>query len=342
MTERVLEGVTPLRFDSGHRFSPVGALTAVAGYLGRDAGYPWLMGLSGAAFRTCWSREWGLPMTYAAPEDLVATGARALGLRATTLLDADPATAWGRIVERLDAGFPVLTCGLAGGPEFGVLHGYRDEPPSLRVRSYFAEASADWVPFQPWIGWTYGGTGRFPLVLLEAGAESQELPTAALQRALRFARGEGPLAADGERRGLVFGLTAYGAWRGALEEVEGDLEGKAFNLALALNGLLDARRTASEFLQILAAVVPAWRTALARAAEHYRHEVAVLGQARDVLYFPPRETEEAVAQAARDLADPDRRRRYGAFLKAAYEEERLSLEWVERALEEHRGRTPKA
>lgn len=331
VTERVLEGLPPLTFESGHRFSPLGALTAVAAFQGQEVGYPWLMGLSGGAFRACWSDEWALRMTYAAPEDLVANGARALGLEATSRVDLDLEEAWDRIQVSVDDSRPVLTCGLAGAPEFCIIYGYREEPRTLFVRSYFAGEDQGGVSFGPWVGWNYAGYGRNPLVLLEEGGDDGPSPQEALERALRFARGEGPLADRG--RDLHHGLEAYRAWRRALEDVEGDLESRAFTMALNLNALLDARRTASEFLQILAAMNPDWRPGLARAAEHYGHQVTVLGQARGVLYFPLEAPDEAAPRAARDLADPDRREKYGSLLGAALEEEKLSLDWIERVLE---------
>lgn len=338
MAEVVLKGIPELSFETGHRFTPLGALAAVGDYLGKEAGYPWLMGLSGAAFRACWSDEWDLRMTYAAPEDLVGNGARVLGLSATNHIDVDPDQAWTLVRESLDGSMPVLSCGLAGAPEFCILHGYSDDPRQLRVRSYFAADKE--VPFQPWIGWNYAGYGRLPLVLLEEDDVEAPAPEDSLRRALRFGRGEGSLAGTKRARDLHFGLDAYRAWREALEGIDGKAgdeeaqERKAFNMALTLNALLDARRTASEFLQVLAAMNPDWRAGLARAAEHYRHQVAVLGQARDVLYFPPREPETAAHRAAEDLANEDRRRRYVSLLGAALEEEKLSLDWIERVLEE--------
>ncbi|MDX1534719.1 MAG: hypothetical protein R3291_03770, partial [Thermoplasmata archaeon] len=156
-----------------------------------------------------------------------------------------------------------------------------------------------------------------------------------LRRALRFARGEGPLAAPLEAKGLRMGLRSYRAWMGALEGEPGEeLESQAFNMALNLNALLDARRTASEFTQILAAMNEEWRVSLSRAAEHYRHQVTALGEARRILYFPREAPEDAATKAARQLADPELRKRYGEVLRAALEEENLSLEWIERAIQE--------
>lgn len=332
MGERVLEGVPAVSFASGERFTPMGSLRAVAEAQGKDVTYPWLMGVSGAAFRGCWSDDWSLEMTYAAPEDVVRTGAAALGWEAENRLNEPQETVWGALQQSLEDGMPVLSCGLAGAPEFCIVYGYRSDPPSLHVRSYFQKEEGE-VPFQPWMGWHYGGYGRFPLVLLRAAEAGEPEVRGSLERALRFSRGEGDLAADASRRGLHFGVEAYGRWVQALDALEGDLEGKAFNMALNLNAFLDARRTAGEYLQILAAMREEWRAGLLRAAEHYRHQVSALADARRVLYFPRDLPEEAASQAAAALADEKRRGAYVRYLKAAREEERLSLEWIEELLE---------
>ncbi|MCJ2531279.1 MAG: hypothetical protein LN413_03035 [Candidatus Thermoplasmatota archaeon] len=333
MAGKVLQDVPTLSFASGQRFTPVGALKAVADFLGVEASYPWLMGMSGASFRSSWSDTWGLDMTYAAPEDLVSNGAQALGLRVESHVDLPLEEAWEKLVDRLDASLPVLSCGLAGAPEFCIVYGYREDPKRLLVRSYFARDEGE-VPFQPWIGWNYVGYGRNPLVLPERGGVEAPSLEAALQRALRFSRGEGPLTSQLEAKGLQTGIASYRAWIEALQETEDDLEGKAFNMALNLNALLDARRTASEFTQILAAMNEAWRSSLGRAADHYRHQVSALGEARNILYFPREAPEEAAMRAAEQLADPELRNRYADVLRAALEEENLSLEWIERATEE--------
>ncbi|MFQ5552334.1 MAG: hypothetical protein ACE5EW_01180 [Thermoplasmata archaeon] len=332
MAGKVLKDVPALSFASGQRFTPVGALKAVADFLGIDASYPWLMGISGGAFRSAWSDTWSLDMTYAAPEDLVANGARGLDLQTTSHVDLPLEEAWEKLVNRLDASLPVLSCGLAGAPEFCIVYGYRTDPQRLLVRSYFAKDEGE-IPFQPWIGWNYAGYGRNPLVLPEIGAAEKPTLEGALRRALRFARGEGPLASQLESKGLRAGLASYQAWIRALQEAEKDLESKAFNMALNLNALLDARRTASEFTQILAAMKEEWRASLGRAADHYRHQVTALGEARKILYFPREAPEEAATKAAKQLSDPALRTRYAEVLRAALEEENLSLEWIERAIE---------
>ncbi len=310
----------------------MGSLRAVAEFLGMEVTYPWLMGCSGAAFRVCWSDNWSLEMTYSAPEDVVANGARAIGLSTQGLLNLSPDETWVAITESLDSSIPALSCGLAGAPEFCVIYGYEDEPQSLYVTSYFQEEGE--VPFKPWMGWNYEGYGQFPLVLLKKVEPQEGPPTEeGLRRALRFSRGEGPLVAKARQRGLHFGLEAYEAWVDALREVKGDLESPAFNMALNLTALLDARRTAGEYLQIVAAMREDLRKPLMRASEHYRHQVSALAEARRILYYMPDLPEEAASKAAARLASGPLRTDYSRCIRSARQEERLSLEWIEKALE---------
>lgn len=333
MSKRVLKGVPPLSFASGERFTPVGSLKAVADFLGKEVTYSWLMGVSGAAFRTCWSDRWSQEMTYAAPEDLLSNAAAAIHLGCESQLNGKSQEVWASIGKSIDSSMPLLTCGLAGAPEFGVVYGYQDEPQALFVRSYFREEE-EGVPFQSWVGWNYSGHGRYPLVLLEKGESGEEeLPLASLRRALRFSRGEGPMTTRAQERELHLGLEAYDAWAEGLERVEGDLEGMAFNMALNLNALLDARRTAGEYLEILAAMRESWRKPLMRACDHYRHQVATLAQARNILYFPPDLPEEAARKAGTALGQGRLRRDYARLIRDAKEEELLSLEWIEQAVE---------
>ncbi len=103
-------------------------------------------------------------------------------------------------------------------------------------------------------------------------------------------------------------------------------------MALNLSGLLDARRTAGEYLQIIAAMEDERRKPLMRAYEHYRHQVSDLAEARKILYFTPDLPEEAASKAASRLADDRLRKDYSRFIRAAKHEERLSLDWIEKAL----------
>ncbi|MEE9237512.1 MAG: hypothetical protein V3U52_06975 [Thermoplasmata archaeon] len=334
MSRRILKGVPKVTFASGGRFTPMGSMKAVADFLGVDVTYSWLMGLSGAAFRVCWSDTWSMEMTYAAPEDVVANGGRGIGMNCKSLVNQPPEKVWKAVTTSIDSSVPVLSCGLAGAPEFCILYGYREEPRSLYVRSYFSDAEEGEVPFQPWMGWNYAGYGRFPLVLLERRrTEESGMAGESLQRALRFSKGDGALAEQAGQRGLHFGLEAYDAWIEALRKAEGDLEGKAFNMALNLSALLDARRTAGEYMQILSAMKEEWRKPLMRAYEHYRHQVSVLAEARRILYFPPDSPQEAASRAAKELGVTRLREDYSRLIRAAKQEERLSLDWIEKASE---------
>jgi hypothetical protein len=338
---KVLEGVPALSWKTGEGYTPIGSLKAVAAYLDVDVTYAWLMGVGGAAFRATWSPEWSYDMANYATEDLLANAAEWLSLDVHHYRDDPPNVVWQRIRESIDHGMPVLTCGLAGAPEYGIIAGYAEEPQRLHVRSYFQGADAYVVvTFQPWQGWNALGLGRTPLSILEPTdpKDRRGMIEESLRRALRFARLgriESAYCEEHERRHVhVVGLEAYEAWVESLADLKSteELELKAFAMALNLNGLIDARRAAGEYLQILAAMKGKDNAAYRRAAEHYAHEVSVLAEARRIIPYPFDAPAEAAARAAAGLANGRARETYAGALRNAREEEMEALEWVARAV----------
>lgn len=332
----VLHGIPRLSFATGERFTPIGVLKAVGLYLNEEVTYALLMGVSGAAFRTTWSPDWALDMAEFAPEDVVVNGAEWLGLRAEARLNDSAESAWSMVRESIDRAMPVLSCGLAGAPEFCVIAGYDLAPDRLHVRGYFERTEGGayaLVDVKPWQGWNYLGFGRNPLVVFHAGPEVDRgtFLERALSRALRFAKiGR----VDHRGRTHLVGQAAYDAWRESLANLDtsGDLGLKAWAMAVNLSAIADARRAAGEFLRILGAMKPEWSRALNRAAEHYYHHVAVLAQAQPIVDFPREAPEVAAEKAAANLADPEKRALLSKFLWTAKQEDEEALGWIEVAL----------
>jgi len=331
-----LPGIPRLTFATGERFTPVGVLKAVGLSRKEEVTYALLMGVSGAAFRTTWSPDWSLDMAEFAPEDVVQNGAEWLGLTAEPRLNDSLEDAWARVRGSIDDRMPVLSCGLAGAPEFCVIAGYEESPRRLHVRGYFERtegAAHAAVEVKPWQGWNHLGFGRNPIVLLRKGAppDQGKLIRMSLSRALRFAK-VGRIAARG--RTHVVGQAAYDAWRESLANLDtsGDLGLKAWAMATNLSAIADARRAAGEFLRMLAAMKPEWSRALNRAAEHYFHHVAVLAQAQPIVEFPREAPAVAVEKAAANLADAEKRALLAKFLWTAKQEDEEALGWIDVAL----------
>lgn len=340
--EKVLAGIPRLSFARGEAYTPAGVLRGVAEYLGQDVSYAWLMGISGAAFRLAWSPDWSLDMVNVVPRDVVAQGASWLSLRAEHHLNEDPGVTWGRIKESIEEGMPVLSCGLAGAPEYCIIAGYREEPRRLQVLSYFRlEDGYAEVAFRPWQGWNFLGFGLTPLVLLRRVPEPDRgaLVKASLEGALELGGyGGGGRQEGGKTTGPAkhfFGLAAYEAWHQSLsreEEFKARIGPKAFANALNLQALADARRAAGEYLQVVAALRPEWARGLRRAAEHYRHEVAVLAEARRLMPYPVELQERAEEVAEELLGDGERRRRFSDYIRTARAEEAEALDWISMTL----------
>lgn len=332
----VLPGIPRLTFATGERFTPIGALRAVGLSRREEVTYSLLMGVSGAAFRTAWSPDWAMDMAEFAPEDVVENGAQWLGLRAEPRLNDPLERAWGVVRESVDGGLPVLSCGLAGAPEFCVIAGYEERPDRFHVRGYFERTKGDEyasVEAKPWQGWNALGFGRNPLVLLRAGSppDRSRLLAQSLERALRFSR-LGRVDRGG--RVHVMGQAAYDAWIDSLGHLDtsGDLGLKAWAMATNLSAIADARRAAGEFLRILAAMKPEWSRPLNRAAEHYFHLIAVLAQAQPIVGFPRDAPERAAEKAAASLADAEKRALLAKFLWSAQQEDGEALGWIKVAL----------
>ena len=333
----VLPGIPKLSFAANERFSPIGALKAASeGLQQEEAAYSLLMGVSGAAFRLAWSPDWALDMANVVPEDVVRNGAEWLGLGTESRLHDALDDAWDRVRGSIDAGMPVLSCGLAGAPEFCVIAGYEPSPRRFYVRTYFDRAEGDAyaeVDVRPWQGWNHLGFGTNPTVVLARGPEPDRgrLLTLALSRALEFSK-IGRRESHGKTH--YFGHAAYDAWLDSLANLDpsGDLGLKAWSVAVNLSALADARRAAADFLRIVAAMKPAWSRALRRAAEHYDHLVNVLAKAQPIMEFPLDVPERAAELAAANLADPRRRSLLSKFVWTAKQEDEEALGWIHATL----------
>lgn len=331
----VLKGIPKLGFDANERFTPIGALKAVGVWRGDEVTYSLLMGVSGAAFRTTWSPDWALDMANFAPEDLVQNGAEWLGLKAESRLNDSLDDAWSLAKKSIERDVPILSCGLAGAPEFCIVAGFDTSPRRFHVRGYFEKAHEAYAPVdvRPWQGWNHLGFGKNPLVLLSEVSKPDQgrLLVRALGRALRFAK-VGRLEASG--RTHLFGGAAYDGWIESLRNLDpsGDLGLKAWAMAVNLSALADARRAAAQFLRILGAMKPDWSRPLSRAAEHYGHLVSVLGQAQPVIGYPLDTPARAAEKAAANLADAQRRELFERFLWSAKQEDAEALGWVDVAL----------
>jgi len=333
--------VPRLRYGVGEDFTAIGALKAGAGAMGREASYPWLMGIGGAAFRLYWSQEWSLDMANFVTADAVGTAAESVGLAAAAHMGGKPEDVWRMVRESIDADSPALSCGLTSPFETCLIVGYEDPPPKLKIRGYLDEED-DYsrLDFRPWYGWCHQSFGLMPVTTLKAGKEP-DLPAlvkASLATALRLA-GEGRIvsgycAIHSTKHVMVSGLDAYIAWAGGISEKPADdAAHRGFATSLNMNQLIDARSAAQNYLLDLCNRVRPAALLLSRAAEHYAHEVIALKSARQLIPYPQATPEKAAERLGRLLSDDQRRAEYASLLRTAQNEDSEALGWIRKVVD---------
>jgi len=162
------------------------------------------------------------------------------------------------IQETIDRGLPVIAWNLAIN-EFGYLHGYNDEEQTLAYSSYGCKTR----------GVRYDRLGRSPgepPLFLLAVRKRTALPATedeVLASIIRHAGGQEP-----QIRGFAFGFQGYRIWLEAAEQETLDLQGHAYQVAIAA----EARQQAALYLHGLSARAdrPERRRLLAEAAECYK------------------------------------------------------------------------
>ena len=137
---RLIVGVPSLSWNEMNSF--MGALSAIGHKLGDHAGYAFLCGVSGAAFRTHFFDTW----CPSSPDATVGFDAgtvalKARGLNPTWLHVSSDGKNKPQILaairKSIDAGIPVLAIDLIETPEWGIIVGYQKKGEELLCRTYF-------------------------------------------------------------------------------------------------------------------------------------------------------------------------------------------------------------
>ncbi len=328
-----------LRYGVGEDFTPIGALRAGAETFGIKTTYPWLMGISGAAFRTYWSSDWSLDIANYVSEDVVDIAAKSIGLEMEFHLDENPDQAWELVKRSIDSHSTLISCGLVSPFESCLITGYEESPRRLYIRGYLDEGDEyPLVEFRPWFGWCHNKFGRMPLAVMKKGT-NPEIPTLireSLQRALKMA-GEGRIVSEyckthRTRHVIIAGLDAYLAWAGAIAENPGnDAVHRGFATSLNMNQLIDSRTSAQNYMLELCDRVRPSSMLLSRAAEHYAHVIHALKRARELIPYPKATPDKAAERLEKLLQDDQRREQYAKLLRTAKEEDAEALVWIRKA-----------
>lgn len=309
-----------------------GAVCAYTAFIGDSVPYDFAMGASGSAFKFVWHRSWcpsNNTLLVLGLEPVRRTF-QALGYeyeflpkRKSTEDDFRR-----RILKSIHKGRPVLTEGIIGPPEVGIITGFDDKGDILLGRSFFHE-STDYYRKADWYKDCHS--------LLLIGEKTQppsrrDILREALEWAVKLARTP-QMEWPGPDR--VLGLAAYDAWAEALLRNEDfppdDLEALTFkchvNKGVTLCGLMDARRAASSFLKGMTDVEPTVADDLLAAADSYGEEAHVLTEAAKPMPLCNASEEDRLKMADRQLRQPLADR----ILKAK-EHDQWAIEHLEQAL----------
>lgn len=268
----------------------VGALEGALRCLGEPLTTPWVMGVSGHAFRLA------LPQG----DQVAAPGAEtALDLERAAALyrnlgrTVDVITAHAgehdyrrrrddairRVHRAIDRGVPAVVYDLHL-PLFGLVKGYDDRAGAWYVSTMVSGQYGESLPLARWPVPEHPG----PVIALLLGDRLRVDPRRAVQDALRFAVAYAERGEPGDRSGAAHGFAAYARWGEAF--ARGELISAPGNAAL-VQLLQSARRDAAAFLRGEAArLLPEATSALGRAAAAYAAEALAVSRMATMFPYP--------------------------------------------------------
>jgi hypothetical protein len=257
----------------------IGSLNVCLNYLGEKTTYPYLMGVSGAAFATRFHRDWRSSSADAAlNDDHPKAALQAVGYAytwATTGAAKD-------IMDSIERQMPVIGAGLAGAGDWGIVIGYERMGETWLCRTYYDKPDTSYSSGKvPWSALILGEKGKAPSIT-ENARDS-------IKRAVEFAKGERKLS-DTK---YAVGFAAYDAWIEALESKKCEaltgkgLEETAFINAWLYNCLIDARYAGAAHLKWAAPLLnDQAKTQCEKAASLYESEIEILKGAKDYIKYP--------------------------------------------------------
>ena len=164
-----IDGVPTLHWGQWHDNAYIGCIAAVTQALGDPVSYETLMGVSGVCYRLGLKVNWcpssEIPQNGQVWDDQINA---AIGCRMYALKDEHRRNR--RVKESLDAGRPVLSCGLFGSPEWDMLTGYDQN--FFFGRSYFHTQGPGEPHYQPE---EYHTPNRYPRAELYPGVAPRSL-----------------------------------------------------------------------------------------------------------------------------------------------------------------------
>ncbi len=317
---KMIAGVPNLSWNEMNSF--MGALQAIGHRLGNHSGYPFLCGVSGAAFRTHFFDTW----CPSSPDpgcgyDAATVALKACGFDATwhhvSSDGKNKPQILAAIRKSIDAGMPVLAIDLIEVPEWGVIIGYQKNGDELLCRTYFDKRKA------------FDIAQKFPFAVAILKPEGK-MPDQ--DAAIRQGFGIAAENLTTEKYGEYFsGLAAFDKWMARLRDDDfTKLDSAKLSEVVQANywiyqRLIADRKTGIEYLDIVAGRMPGLEPKVAGLKAIYQREVETLEPLLEELPCP------GSVVPGWQWEKADREKQMAALVKAkGFEEQTLPM-WKELA-----------
>jgi len=269
----VIEGIPKLGWETGKINSFLGCVELVANHLGIKKDYVEINGISGAAFRLHFCKDW-CPSSpdptcgYNNGEDAL----KALGLEYKSYsLSPDGKNKpkiKKAIMESIDKKIPVIAIDLIDTAEWGLVTGYQDNGEELLCRTYFDKRNS------------YEIAQKFPWVLyVITGKKDVAKDTKLYQQSFKTIYANLTTKNYGQ---YFSGINAFDQWIEHLEKSDfAKMDSAKFNNAVFANGwifdrLAVDRNDAVVYLESIAVKIPELSKKLTELANIYKEEAKIL------------------------------------------------------------------
>ena len=246
--KKILEKIDRLGWGKGIECTFFGSLDAALRFMGEQVDYPYLMGVSAAAFRLRFHQpEWCASSPDAALDGTYPEAAmKAVGYEGEFIVRMVPGEKaiekmFQLIKEEIDSGKPMLAIGLTRFPDWGIIAGY--EGRKILCRTYYDKSEE------------YSVAEEFPWIMFRM-RKKEEKPPSQEENVINSIKLAAEMAYTPFIERYANGLTAYDVWIKDLENEEmfSKMNRKELFIHWHINGwiynsLYDARNAAVEYLK---------------------------------------------------------------------------------------------
>lgn len=295
----ILHGVPKVGYRLGQCTPFAACLKACLNYLGQEISYPFLMAVSGAAFRlrwntTCW--DGGNVDIFNICEEPMEAYKRSFisAGRSFRLLERGPGVSKESFIQlikaEIDQGRPVIALGIIGPPEACIIAGYRDHGQTLLGWNFFQdnpEFAGD-VKIDD-SGYFISSTWwENPCTIALMAVSEEGKQTTSLKEILAEAIS---IMSTEQVREYAGGQRAYDAWAQALSDDSQFPQNSVLPLLFerlmcqgdAMDMISEGRHYAAKYLETVAAETEEARTELLAAAQVFREEAKIPEKMSEVL-----------------------------------------------------------